>query len=133
MTGSKRRWGRGAIVALATLGIAAATPRALSPAPPGLWGVAHSARSAPELRMCLANPALLAQYEHRGRRCRQTLLADRGNRAVIDYVCDCGGFGRSEITLVTPRTLRIATQGIAAEGPFNTVLHARWIGRCARR
>ena len=83
--------------------------------------------------MCLADPVALAQWEHRGGRCTRVIISDQGNKAVIHYTCADGGFGRSEMTLVTPRTLRIATQGISRDGPFNYVLHARRVGNCAAR
>jgi hypothetical protein len=35
--------------------------------------------------------------------------------------------------VLTPRTLRVATQGIAAGAPFNYVLHARRTGNCPAR
>ena len=40
------------------------------------------------------------------------------------------GFGHSEVTLLTPRSLRIATQGISDGLPFNYVLQAHRIADC---
>jgi hypothetical protein len=122
-------------VALALVGLlsAAAGPRALEPASGGLWQVARSAKGAPEQALCVADPILLAQWEHRGGQCSRVIVSDRGDRTVINYSCADGGFGRSEMTLLTPRTLRIATQGISAGGPFNYVLHARRVGNCPAR
>ncbi len=115
------------------LSVAAAGPRALDGASGGLWQVGHSAKGSPEKSVCVADPVLLGQYEHPGGQCRRSILSDRGNKAVIDYSCTDGGFGRSEMTLLTPRTLRIATQGIAAGAPYNYVLHARRVGNCPAR
>jgi len=126
----KRMAGLGA---LCLLSVAAAGPRALGPASGGVWQVARSAKGAPEQALCVAEPILLGQWEHRGGQCRRVILSDRGDKAVIDYTCADGGFGRSEITLLTPRTLRIATQGISAGAPFNYVLHARRVGNCPPR
>ena len=128
------RGARTALVALAALAsIGAAEPRALAPAQGGLWEVSTSASGHNARPVCVASAVELAQWEHRGARCTQVVLGDEGNKATIHYTCARGGFGRSELTLVTPRTLRIATQGIAREGPFNYVLHARRTGKCARR
>jgi len=113
--------------------VAAGAPRALAPASGGMWQVARSAKGAPDQATCIADPVLLSQWEHRGGQCSRTILSDQGNKAVINYSCADGGFGRSEITVLTPRTLRIATQGISAGGPFNYVLHARRIGNCPAR
>ena len=123
----------GIAIAACLLSLAATGPRALAPANGGLWQVARSAKGAPEQALCVADPVVLAQFEHRGGKCSRSILSDRGDKAVIDYSCTDGGFGRSEITLLTPRTLRIATQGISGGAPFNYVLHARRVGNCLAR
>jgi hypothetical protein len=135
MTGTTNRtWKRGAGAALAgLLSVAAAGPHALDQTSGGLWQVARSAKSPPEQALCIAEPILLGQWEHRGGQCRRNVLSERGNKIVIDYTCADGGFGRSEMTLLTPRTLRIATQGISAGAPYNYVLHARRVGNCPAR
>ncbi|MDQ3074059.1 MAG: hypothetical protein M3Q88_00400 [Pseudomonadota bacterium] len=124
---------RGGLLPGAVLCLAAAGPSALAPADGGLWQVARSARGAPEQSLCVADPILIGQWEHRGGHCSREILTDQGDKTVITYSCADGGFGRSEITLLTPRTLRVATQGIAAGAPFNYVLHARRVGNCTNR
>ncbi len=129
-----RRMTIGASAALLlALAVGAAGPRALGPASGGAWEVSRDARGSAAQTRCLADPVLLGQWEHRGQRCERTILSDEGSKAIIDYRCGDGGFGHSEITLLTPRTLRVATQGIAAGAPFNYVLHARRVGNCPRR
>ena len=123
----------GAALALFGVALVAAAPRALSPASGGLWQVAYSAKGPPQVNVCIADPVMLGQWEHRGERCSQTILSDQGNRMVVSYTCTGGGFGRSELSLLTPRTIRVATQGISAGGPFNYVLHARRAGNCPSR
>ena len=49
---------------------------------------------------------------------------------VIDYSCGPAGFGHSEVNVLTPRSLRIATQGISDGLPFNYVLQAHRIADC---
>ena len=120
-------------VAAAGLSLGAAAPRALAPAAGGLWEVGTSATGEGAKPTCIAQPVALSQWEHRGGRCTRVIISDTANKAVIHYTCADGGFGRSEMTLVTPRTLRIATQGISRDGPFNYVLHARRVGNCAPR
>ena len=123
----------GAALALVCAASTAALPRALAPASGGWWQVADSAKGAPRHSLCLADPLLLGQWEHRAKRCSRTILSDQGNKTVISYTCPDGGFGRSELSLLTPRTIRVATQGISAGGPFNYVLHARRAGNCPPR
>ena len=130
-TAGKLRFG--AAVALVGVALVAAAPRALSPASGGLWQIAFSAKGAPQANVCIADPVMLGQWEHRAGRCSQTILSDQGHKLVLSYTCADGGFGRSEMSLLTPRTIRVATQGISADGPFNYVLHARRAGNCASR
>ncbi len=111
-----------------------AAPRALAPAAGGLWEIGKSAQGTGARRVCIRDPVMLSQWEHRGGRCTRIIISDEGNKTIIHYTCSDGGFGRSEMTLVTPRTLRVATQGInRRDGPFNYVLHARRAGNCPPR
>ena len=111
---------------------AASIPRALAPAMGGLWEVSRSATGRNPTRICVASPDLLAQFEHRQLRCSRDIVSDRGSEALISYHCPGGGFGQSKVTLITPRTLRIETQGISDNLPFHYQLHARRVGDCAR-
>lgn len=129
----RRTWRIGLIgfVTIAAGTIAAASvPRALSPALGGLWEVSRSASGHNPTRICVATPDLLAQFEHRQRRCQRTVVSDSGAETLISYNCPGGGFGQSKMTLITPRTLRIDTQGISDNLPFHYQLHARRIGNC---
>lgn len=95
-----------------------------------LWEVSKAADGSGAHRICVPEPAMLAQWEHRNSQCERTVVRASGDKAVIEYSCSGGGFGRSDVRLVTPRTLRIDTQGIADSYPFAYVLHARKIGDC---
>jgi hypothetical protein len=52
------------------------------------------------------------------------------NKAVVEYHCGAAGFSRSQVDVITPRSLRIDTQGISAQEPFSYVLQARRVGDC---
>ena len=95
----------------------------------GLWEVT-GANGAPVTRICVAKPPLLAQVEHRTAKCTRTVLRDTASSAVIDYTCDGGGFGQSKITMLTPRSVKVETQGIADHAPFAYVVHAKRVGDC---
>ena len=123
----------GLTVAIASLtaGLVAATvPRALAPAVGGLWEVSTSATGHNPTRLCVASPDVLAQFEHRNGRCKRSVIRDGGTNAEINYTCADGGFGRSAVTLVTPRSLTIDTQGISGGLPFHYKLYARRMGDC---
>lgn len=110
--------------------VAANVPQALAPATGGLWEVSKSATGHDATRVCVPSPDVLAQFEHRQGRCTRTVVRDRGTAALIHYTCSDGGFGQSDMTLVTPRSLTIDTQGISGGLPFHYKLYARRVGDC---
>jgi hypothetical protein len=95
-----------------------------------LWEVSTSATGHNPTRLCVASPEVLAQFEHRNGRCKRSVIRDGGTNAEINYTCADGGFGRSAVTLVTPRSLTIDTQGISGGLPFHYKLYARRMGDC---
>jgi hypothetical protein len=96
----------------------------------GLWEVSHSATGANPEKSCVPQAAVLAQWEHRHAQCTRVVISSTATDAIIHYTCPGGGFGHSQIHVLTPRTLRIQTQGISGGYPFNYVLHARRMGEC---
>jgi hypothetical protein len=129
--------GLGTISALGAVGaawwllVAAAQPSALAQTSPGLWEIDGLPKARAPIRQCVANTALLARVEHNGQACKQIVISDTETSTVIEYTCTGGGFGRSKLTLLTPRSLRIETQGISANYPFNYVIQARRVGECS--
>jgi hypothetical protein len=121
----------GAIV-LPAAALSAAPPAALSQVAAGVWEISGAPGSKQAVRQCFADVLTLAQFEHRGRSCSRTVLSDSAGSAVINYSCGPANFGRSEIDVITPRSLRISTQGISDQQPFNYVIQARRIGDCVK-
>ena len=105
-------------------------PAVLAQTQGGLWEVSGIARPPAPQRLCVADTVQLAQYEHRSGSCTRMIIRDTPSLAEIHYTCAGGGFGRSKVTLITPRSLRIETQGISANAPFYYLLHARRVGNC---
>lgn len=126
---------RGVVLALTAGGAALTLCAALPPSPlaqaqPGMWEISGvPGRSAP-MRQCVADLTLLARFEHRARACSERVLRENGTSSEIDYSCGAAGFGHSDVSVITPRALRIATQGISDGLPFNYVLQARRIADC---
>ncbi len=121
------------LLALGMPGAAMATaPSALAQVSGGLWEITGEPGMTRPVRQCVADVLLLAQYEHRGKSCARTVLHDEGSSVTINYKCGAAGFGESEIEVITPRSLRISTQGISDQLPFNYVLQARRIGDCSK-
>ncbi|WP_344695180.1 DUF3617 domain-containing protein [Sphingomonas rosea] len=115
---------------MALTGAAAPGMRALSGVAPGAWEISTSATGSNPRRICFKDMRLVAQLAHGYERCRGTVLRDVPGSLAMDLTCGPGEFGRSEVTVTTPRSLKIETQGIHAGGPFNYTLYARRIGNC---
>lgn len=115
---------------LAALMVGAATLPPVIADSGGLWEVSRSATGANAERVCVPQATVLAQWEHRRAQCTRVVVSSSPTGAVIHYTCPGGGFGHSRIRVLTPRTLRIETQGISEGYPFNYVLHARRAGAC---
>lgn len=111
---------------------AAKAPSALAGVPAGMWEIERAPGAKAPARVCIADIALLARYEHRGNRCTANTVSDNGSSTVIEYTCGAAGFGRSRIDVITPRSLKINTQGISSQLPFNYTMNARRVGDCAK-
>jgi hypothetical protein len=114
--------------ALALMGTQQVSSLAQSQA--GLWEIAGLPGAKSPLRQCVADVASLAVFEHRGKGCKPRVTSSHGNSTIIEYSCGGAGFGRSQVDVLTPRSLRIETQGISDQLPFRYVLQARRVGDC---
>lgn len=120
----------GASCALALMLGGASLPQAM--AGPGEWEVAKTASQRGE-KICLPDAAMLTQWEHRSKQCTRVIVTSSIDRAEVHYTCVGGGFGTSKVQVLTPRSLRVTTQGIADGLPFAYVVHARRAGACGAR
>jgi hypothetical protein len=111
---------------------AAQQPPALAQTQPGLWEISGLPGSRLPVRQCVADIAALARIEHRSKPCASKLLKNAGSSAQIEYSCGSAGFGHSELQVITPRSLRISTQGISDGLPFNYVLQAHRVDDCPK-
>ena len=120
----------GLCCAVALLVGGASLPRAM--AGPGEWEISKTASARGE-RVCLPDPAMLMQWEHRRKPCARTILNSSIDQAELHYNCPGGGFGTSRVQVLTPRSVKISTQGIADGLPFGYDVHARRVGDCPAR
>ena len=126
--------GLAAALSVAALALTAAQrPAALAQTVPGLWEIDGFPGARAPARECVSDVAALAQFEHRSKSCRRNVVSDGPSSTVIQYSCAGSEFGRSKMTVITPRSLRIETQGISDNLPFGYVLQARRIGDCPAR
>ena len=115
--------------ALLLLGGARA-PGAIALASPGLWEFTGLPDAGGPARQCLADTGALARLEHRRDTCKETVISQSASTTLIHYTCSNGGYGQTKVTMLTPRSLRIETQGISANYPFNYKIQARRVGEC---
>lgn len=128
----RRRMILAGAIALPAAALCAAPPSALAKIAGGIWEISGAPGSQQPIRQCITDIRSLAQFEHRNRTCSRNVVSDSGSSTVINYTCGSGNFGRSQIDVVTPRSLRIATQGISDQLPFNYVIQARRVGDCTK-
>src|ERR1700745_3392195 len=120
------------LIVLPVTALAAGSPSALSKIAGGMWEISGAPGTHAPVRQCVGNVLALAQYEHRGRNCSRSVISDNGSSTKINYKCGASGFGETEVEVITPRSLRISTQGISDQLPFNYVLQARRVGDCTK-
>jgi|SRR5947209_4956452 len=115
--------------ALALMG--AQRPAVFAQLAPGLWEFSGLPGAKIPLRQCVADVSSFAQFEHRGLSCSRDVITDNPGSAVVEYSCGGAGFGHSRLEVVTPRSLRIDTQGVSNKLPFSYVVQARRLGDCS--
>jgi hypothetical protein len=120
------------VIGAAFLLAGAQQPSVFAQVQPGLWEISGAPGAKVPLRQCVADIAALARFEHRTSACTARIITDSASSAHVEYSCGGAGFGQSQVELLTPRSLRISTQGISGGLPFNYVLQARRVDDCPK-
>ena len=104
---------------------------ALARLEPGLWQLRdlEDDRARPQ-SICVADPSILMQVQHRNSPCSRLVIDNDANTATVHYTCPAGGFGRTTLRAETPRLAKIDTQGISGNAPFAYRAEARRVGSC---
>ena len=119
-----------------------ATAPALTQGPRGLGALNHLEHGLWQFRdldaggaalppLCVVDPGVLMQLQHRGAPCSRLVIASDAKGATVHYTCPAGGFGRTSLRVETPRLAKIDTQGISGNAPFAYRIEARRTGPCA--
>ncbi|MBA3676817.1 MAG: hypothetical protein H0W74_05370 [Sphingosinicella sp.] len=90
----------------------------------------NNRRPQPPRSICISDPAIMLQIQHHDRPCSRLVIASDANSATVHYTCTAGGFGRTTLKVSTPRLVRIETQGIDRELPFDFSAELRRKGGC---
>lgn len=100
---------------------------------PGLWELHEFGNpTAPRRSLCLADPSVLMQVEHRGMPCSSVVLANGPDSATVHYTCPASGYGRTSVRRISPRLVTVDTQGIRDNRPFAYRADARRLRGCVR-
>ena len=118
------------MVSIAAVAQPARAPTVLPGVEPGLWEVSRDATGKGARRGCLRDMTLLTTYAHAGDRCQRTVLVNTPRRLLVSLECGPGEFSRSEITVTTPRSLKLDTQGFRRGEPYDFTVYARRVGEC---
>lgn len=99
---------------------------------PGLWQL-RDTDSGTVRSLCIRDPRMLIQLGHPGTtQCSRFVVSQGPRELTVHYTCPGAGHGRTTIGLVTPRSIKLETQGIAGGSPFQQSYAARRVGDCAR-
>ena len=121
----------GSAALAAQTGTAEAPLAALARLEPGLWQMREIGNpNAAPLKLCVADPAVLMQLQHRQAPCSRLVISNDTNQATVHYTCPANGFGRTSLKVETPRLAKIDTQGIMDKLPFEFRFEARRVGEC---
>ena len=118
------------IFLVATPGVAQ-TPAALASLQSGIWELRDLRRSSTPQYICIRNPADLFQIRHAGVACSRNILNQDSRSATARYECSGAEWGQTEISVETPRLVRVDTQGIEGGSPFHQFFEARRTGDCS--
>lgn len=97
---------------------------------PGLWEISQDATGRGGRKGCIRDVVLLATYAHAGDRCLRTYLTNKPRHLILELDCGRGDFARSHVTVITPRSLKIESQGFHKGEPYNNAIYARRVGEC---
>lgn len=123
----------GAGAVLPAQGARAPTLTVLGAVEKGPWQL-HEIGKPRAPRLCVPDVADLLQLRHRsGAGCSRFVIANEPRTATVHYTCPGAGHGRTVLSMETPRVLRVETQGIADNAPFDLLLEARRVPSCGAR
>lgn len=104
---------------------------ALAKLEPGLWQLRDLDTGDRYPPICVADPAMLMQLQHRNSPCSRLVISGDASSATVHYTCPASGFGRTSLRVETPRLAQIDTQGISGNAPFAYRIEARRTGSCS--
>jgi hypothetical protein len=109
------------------------TPELLTQLERGRWllRAVGGGAGAPVSQMCVADPRMLAQIEHRSNaQCSHFVVRSSATSVTISYSCKGAGQGLTTIRKETDKLIQIQSQGINNGSPFSFAVEGRHGGSC---
>jgi hypothetical protein len=109
------------------------TPELLTQLERGRWllRAVGGGAGAPVNQMCVADPRMLAQIEHRSNaQCSHFVVRSSATSVTISYSCKGTGQGLTTIRKETDKLIQIQSQGISNGSPFSFSVEGRHGGAC---
>lgn len=117
------------LAAMAAVAVGAAQLSALAEVAPGEWQLKEIDGTGTRT-ICVADPAQLLQIRHGSANCTRTVIDSDADSVTVHYTCSGGGSGRTTLTIRSPQSLKVETQGMAGGAPFAFDYDAKRIGNC---
>lgn len=83
--------------------------------------------------ICVTDPQVLLQLQHRGASCSRFVVEDGPLEGRVTYSCPGLGNGATRVLVETPRLIRIESQGVTRGLPFSFEYEGRRTGACSTR
>lgn len=97
---------------------------------PGQWQLTDTDTDVSR-SVCVRDPRVLLQLGHPGTtQCSRFVVSQSPRALTVHYTCPGAGHGRTTIGIVTPRSIKLETQGIAGGLPFQQNYAGRRVGAC---
>ena len=90
-------------------------------------------KSEPDRRLCIQDGYELIQLRHPGAACSRFVLTNNPEVATVHYTCTGAGYGRTTIKVETGQLIRVDSQGLVNQSPFQVSFEGRRIGECGQQ
>lgn len=100
---------------------------------PGEWQLRALDKSQPVKRLCVNDAYDLIQLRHPAAVCSRFVLTNEPQSATVHYTCSGAGYGQTTIRVETSELVRIESQGLANQSPFQVTLEGRRVGPCGQQ
>lgn len=81
-------------------------------------------------KVCLGDPGILLQIQHRGTTCSRYVIQDTPNSVRVSYKCGSSDHGVTTIKRESSGLVQIQSQGIEGNAPFSFNVEGRRTGAC---